>query len=72
MQIAALKKSEVGNGLIVRLQEVDGRGGEVGIRVKGFRKKASVSIGPYELKTVRFTRNRDGFSCRELNLVENL
>ena len=72
VQITAVKRSETGNGLIVRLQEVDGRGGEVGIKVRGFRQRVAVPIGPFELKTVRLTRRGGRFAWRELNLVEGL
>lgn len=72
VQITAVKRSETGNGLIVRLQEVDGRGGEVGIKVRGFRQRVAVPIGPFELKTVRLTRRGGRLAWRELNLVEGL
>jgi alpha-mannosidase len=72
VQITALKKSEQGNALIVRLQEVDGRATEVGVKVHGFRHKIRIAVGAYALKTLRFTRSRGKLSCREVNLVENL
>ena len=72
VQITAIKKSEQGNGLIVRLQEVDGRATEVGVRVRGFPIKTRVEVGAYQLKTLRFARSRGKLSCREVNLVENL
>ncbi len=72
VQITALKKAEKGNGLIVRLQEVDGRATEIGVRVHGFRKRIKTTIGAYGLKSLRLTKNRGQLSCREVNLVENL
>ncbi len=72
VQITALKKSEQGNGLIVRLQEVEGRATEVGVKVHGFRKRIKTTIGAYGLKSLKLTKNRGQLSCREVNFVENL
>ena len=71
VQITTIKKSEKGNGLILRLQEVDGRATKVGIRVHGSRRRIRVEIGAYQLKTLRLKRNRGHVSCTEVNLVEN-
>ena len=71
VQITTIKKSEKGNGLILRLQEVDGRATKVGIRVHGSRRRIRVEVGAYQLKTLRLKRNRGHVSCTEVNLVEN-
>ena len=72
VQIAALKKAERGNALIVRLQEMGGRATECRVIVKGYRQRPQIEIGAYGLKTVRLTRSQGGLVCREVNLVEGL
>ena len=72
VQIAALKKAERGNALIVRLQEVGGRATECRVIVKGCRQRPRIEIDAYGLKTVRLARSRGRLVCREVNLVEGL
>jgi len=72
VQIVALKKAERGNGMVVRLQELDGKASKVSIRVKGARNALTTEVPKYGLRTLIITRRGSKATAREVNLVEGL
>ena len=64
--VTALKKAEDGNGYVLRMTEYDGIGGTTRLRL-GDLAAASVTVAPYEIKTLRFLK--DG-TVRETNMLE--
>ncbi len=70
VQVVALKRSEKGGQLIVRLQNTSARERHVSLRVKPFRRKIKVRIGRYGLTTVAVKRGGKKLVWREADLVE--
>ena len=70
VQIAALKKSERGNGLVVRLWEQASRKTKARVKLSGKSKAVETVIGPYGLKTLILQRRGGKLLARETNLIE--
>jgi alpha-mannosidase len=52
--LAAFKKAEDGNDIVVRLYEPTGQPRTVGLRLPAFGARKKVRMGPFEVKTLRF------------------
>ena len=70
VQVVALKRSEKGDRLIVRLQNTSAREREVTVRVKPFRQGMRVRLGRYGLATLAVKRGGKKLSWSEVDLVE--
>jgi len=70
VQVVALKKSEKGHELIIRLQDTGGRARELALRVKPYRQVIRVAIGPYGLLTLAVRRSAKKLRWRVVDLVE--
>jgi alpha-mannosidase len=68
--VVALKRSENGKELMIRLQETDGRSGKVRLRVKPYGDPIVLNLGRYQLATVAVTRSARKLSWRPVNLIE--
>lgn len=68
--IEAVKRAEKGRALAIRLREVRGRRTRVTLDLCG--EKVRTTVGPYELKTLRVSRSRQGLKTTETSLVEGL
>jgi alpha-mannosidase len=68
VQVAAFKKAEDGNDLIIRLFEPTGRPRRTTVRLPVFGASARVRLGPFEVKTLRFNPRRRTFV--ETDLLE--
>jgi len=53
--VTAVKRSEDGKGIIVRLQEMKGRQAQARIQIPGMELDWKTLIGPFEIKTVKIT-----------------
>ncbi len=69
VQITALKRSENGRELIVRLLETGGRPRRVTLHVKPYRKSIRLEIGAHRLASVAIARGRE-LRWRQVDLVE--
>ncbi|NQU42790.1 alpha-mannosidase [bacterium] len=70
VQLAALKRSEDEQDLIVRLVETTGRKRTAQLEVAGMREIANLEFGPYEIKTLRVSRDKRRRPFRECDLLE--
>ena len=70
VQVVALKRSQKGDQLIVRLQNTSARERQVSVSVKPFRGKMKVRIGRYGLATLKVKRGSKKLQWREVDLVE--
>ena len=70
IHLAALKQSEDGKGLILRLVETRGRRRKAGIRLAGMRGTPLLSFTPFEIKTLRVTRRGRSVKWQECDLLE--
>ena len=66
--IAAIKKAENNNDLILRLFEPTGRARTTNLSLPALGKKLKVSLGRFEIKTLRV--NLKTKKIREVNLLE--
>lgn len=64
--LGALKRSEDGKALIVRLHESLGRRIQARVAIEGLRKPVELSFGPFEIKTLRV----EGKQVVECDLIE--
>ena len=69
VQITALKKAAGADALIVRLLETAGRAAQADVSLMG-RPLPPVSIGPYQLKTLKVSRPDGRLEVTEVNLIE--
>ena len=65
-RLAALKQSDSGRGLIVRIVETAGRRTTSRLRLPGLDEPTKVRLGLYEIKTLRATRGKGGVKVTEL------
>jgi alpha-mannosidase len=70
VQVVALKKSQTGGKLIVRLQNTSSRARQVTVRVKPFRGTIRLRVGAYRLASVAVQRTGSKLLWREVDLVE--
>ena len=70
VQVVALKRSQKGGQLFVRLQDTSARDREVTVRVKPFRGKIKVRIGRYGLTTLAVKWSGKKLPWQEVDLVE--
>lgn len=63
----ALKKANIGEGYVLRLQDCDGNGGVCLVHVLGGR-EFSMNFGPYEIKSIRVDMN--GNFIEEVDFLE--
>lgn len=70
VQVVALKKSQKGNALIVRLQNTSGQARDIDLQVKPYRQKMKVHIGAYGLATIRVNKGGKSLRWRKVDLVE--
>lgn len=69
MQVTAFKKAEQGDDLIIRLFEPTGSERQVIVSLPGVPAEIDLTLGPFEIKTVRFNMASRTFS--ETDLLEN-
>ena len=73
VHLTALKKSERGDALIVRLLETRGRKTRFELRLAGVDEPVSGDIPPWSLVTLKIHRKTGGgISVSEVNLVEQV
>jgi alpha-mannosidase len=72
VQLGALKQSEDGRALIVRLIETRGRAARCSVRVPGMRHPIDLRLGRYEIRTLCIERKGTRCTWRECDLRENL
>lgn len=70
VQIVALKKSEDGDDLIVRLQNTASRTRNIQVRVKPYRQAIRTAIDKYGLLTLAIRKGSGKLQWRRVNLVE--
>ena len=68
--LSALQRADDGDDLIVRLYEALGRRTRATLRLAGARSPFELDFGPFEIKTLRFTRTARGFALTACNLLE--
>jgi hypothetical protein len=66
VRLTAMKRSDDGGGLVVRIQEASGRSAEARVRAGQGGPSAVFPLGPLEMKTLRLDQ---GGSWREVDLV---
>jgi len=71
VHVAALKKAERGNGLVVRLWEQSGRKTTAELRLGGISKTVRTTLEAYGLKTLILQRKGKQLLARETNLTES-
>jgi len=71
VRVAALKQSEDGKALIVRLQEQAGRSAKVKLSVDG-KRSSPIDVAAWSLTTVRIARHGGKLTTRHVNHVEGL
>jgi|ETNmetMinimDraft_30_1059905.scaffolds.fasta_scaffold361864_1 hypothetical protein len=60
------------DGLVIRLQELNGKASKASIRMKGARNAVTTEVPRYGLRTLIITRRGGKATAREVNLVEGL
>ncbi|MBT6146868.1 MAG: hypothetical protein HOH74_15635, partial [Gemmatimonadetes bacterium] len=70
VQVVALKKSQKGNALIVRLQNTSGQSRDISVQVKPHRQKMQLTVGAYGLATIAVNKGGKSLRWREVDLVE--
>jgi alpha-mannosidase len=70
VQVAALKKAEAGEELVVRLYNTSGRARKIRVQVRPFRQAIRTEIGAYGLVTLAVRRGGKALKWRRVNLVE--
>ena len=70
VQIVALKKSEKGNKLIVRLQDTLGRRRAISLRVRPYTGRIRTTIEPFGLLTIAIQKGAKTLRWKLVNLVE--
>jgi hypothetical protein len=70
VNLEALKQSEDGKALIVRLVEGHGLASRAEFKIHGLRRRIQLSFTPYEIKTLRIARTRAGCVWQECDLLE--
>jgi alpha-mannosidase len=68
--LSALKKSEDGNGYIVRIQESVGSATVAEMSVHGGKQVERLHFGPYEVKSLRLTQKAEAIHIEEVDLLE--
>ncbi len=68
VSIGAVKKSEVGNDLIIRLIETEGRATSPTLNMSFARRRWSGHLNPYQIKTLRINPQRG--DVKEVNALE--
>jgi len=68
--LGAVKRSETGDGLVVRMFEVEGKADTVRIESEALGVRGEFAIKPYELLTIRFDRSDDGWRAAGCDLLE--
>ena len=71
VQVAALKKAERGNKLVVRLWNQSGRKTKARVGLTSASEPVETVVGPYALKTLILQRRAGKFSVCEANLIES-
>jgi hypothetical protein len=66
VRLTAMKRSDDGGGLVVRIQESSGRSAEARVRVGASGPSGIFALRPLEVKTLRLDQ---GGSWREVDLV---
>jgi alpha-mannosidase len=67
--LTVLKEAEDGKDVVLRLVEIEGRGGEAQLSLPFMDRSFSVSLAPYEIKTLRM-EGKKGRRLRETNILE--
>ena len=70
VQVVALKKSEKGGRLIVRLQDTLGRRRKITLRVRPYRGQIRIPIGKYGLVTIAIRKGARSLEWEPVDLVE--
>ena len=64
IRISALKGAEDGDGVVVRLEELDGTACEARVRLPGRTETIPVRLMPYEIKTLRVLQSGEIHECQ--------
>jgi alpha-mannosidase len=70
VRLTALKQSEDGKAMVVRLCEFLGKAGNATLHVREMRKPVPVCMGKFEIKTFRIEKTGKEFRCTECGLLE--
>jgi len=68
--LAALKKADEGEDLIVRLNETLGRRTRATLRIAGGAQPAALDFRPFEVKTLRIAQTAAGVTITQCNILE--
>ena len=68
--LAALKKADDGDDLVLRLNETVGRPTRASLRIAGMDAPATLTLRPFEVKTVRVSRSAGGLAVTPCSLLE--
>ena len=67
VRLQALRRTDDGKGLLVRLQDTSGESTRTSVGIAGIKKAIALQFAPFEIKTLRISRTG---SCREVHLLE--
>lgn len=68
--LAALKKSDKGNALILRFNETLGKQTKASLKLAGRKQAIKLDFHPFEIKTLRLSRTKQGLKVSFCNLLE--
>ena len=68
--LSALKRAEDGDGLVVRLWETAGQGGQAWVTLPGLKARWDGVVGPSEIKTLLLQRGKRAWEWLEADLLE--
>jgi alpha-mannosidase len=68
--LAALKRADDGDDLVLRLNETVGRRTRASLRIAGMDAPATLTLRPFEVKTVRVSRSAGGLAVTPCSLLE--
>jgi len=68
--LSALKKTDEGDDLIVRLNETLGRKTRATLKIAGMERPLALDFGPFEIKSLRVSRTPQGVVVVPCNLLE--
>ena len=70
IHLAALKQSESRRALVARLVEMQGRKARATLQVPGLKTPVELAFTPFEIKTIRFEREKNGVHWHACDLLE--
>ncbi len=72
IRLAALKQSDDGEDLIVRLIETTGKKNRGQLHIDGLDSPVNLSLASFEIKTLRIRRSKGSWTCKECDLLERV